>query len=121
MALEMLVQAVGITLLAPLLQGFIQWCKARLQNRRGPSPLQPYRNLFKLLAKDMAAGVTVGVLALPLAIAFAIASGCSPTAGIWTAIVAGFIINGFSAITSCFLIVSETISMNTKERKNCYL
>jgi SulP family sulfate permease len=46
-----------------------------------------------VLAKDMAAGVTVGVLALPLAIAFAIASGCSPTAGIWTAIVAGFIIS----------------------------
>ena len=45
------------------------------------------------LAKDAAAGVTVGVLALPLAIAFAIASGCSPTAGIWTAIVAGFIIS----------------------------
>ena len=47
----------------------------------------------ELLAKDMAAGVTVGVLALPLAIAFAIASGCSPVAGIWTAIVAGFIIS----------------------------
>lgn len=47
----------------------------------------------ELLAKDMAAGVTVGVLALPLAIAFSIASGCSPTAGIWTAIVAGFIIS----------------------------
>ena len=42
--------------------------------------------------KDLAAGVTVGVLALPLAMAFAIASGLSPTAGIWTAIVAGFII-----------------------------
>jgi len=41
--------------------------------------------------KDMAAGITVGVLALPLAMAFAIASGVSPTAGIWTAIVAGFI------------------------------
>ncbi len=41
--------------------------------------------------KDMAAGITVGVLALPLAMAFAIASGCSPTAGIWTAIVAGLI------------------------------
>ena len=41
--------------------------------------------------KDLAAGITVGVLALPLAMAFAIASGCSPTAGIWTAIVAGFI------------------------------
>lgn len=47
----------------------------------------------ELLAKDMAAGVTVGVLALPLAIAFAIASGCSPTAGIWTAIIAGLLIS----------------------------
>ncbi|PKO90509.1 MAG: sodium-independent anion transporter [Betaproteobacteria bacterium HGW-Betaproteobacteria-12] len=42
--------------------------------------------------KDLAAGITVGVLALPLAMAFAIASGLSPTAGIWTAIVAGLII-----------------------------
>lgn len=42
-------------------------------------------------AKDFAAGITVGVLALPLAMAFAIASGASPTAGIWTAIVAGLI------------------------------
>src|SRR5574343_944738 len=41
--------------------------------------------------KHLAAGITVGVLALPLAMAFAIASGCSPAAGIWTAIVAGFI------------------------------
>jgi len=43
------------------------------------------------LGQDIAAGITVGVLALPLAMAFAIASGCSPTAGIWTAIVAGLI------------------------------
>ncbi len=41
--------------------------------------------------QDLAAGITVGVLALPLAMAFAIASGCSPTAGIWTAIVAGLL------------------------------
>ncbi|MEN3372777.1 SulP family inorganic anion transporter [Dechloromonas sp. ZS-1] len=41
--------------------------------------------------KDLAAGITVGVLALPLAMAFAIASGCSPSAGIWTAIIAGLI------------------------------
>ncbi len=41
---------------------------------------------------DLSAGITVGVLALPLAMAFAIASGMSPTAGIWTAIVAGFLI-----------------------------
>ena len=32
--------------------------------------------------KDLASGITVGVLALPLAMAFAIASGCSPAAGI---------------------------------------
>ena len=51
--LKMVVQAVAILALAPLVQGFIQWCKARLQNRRGPAPWQPYRNLFKLLAKDM--------------------------------------------------------------------
>src|SRR5574343_671630 len=43
------------------------------------------------LGKDIASGITVGVLALPLAMAFAIASGCSPAAGISTAIVAGLI------------------------------
>lgn len=43
------------------------------------------------LGRDLSAGLTVGVLALPLAMAFAIASGMSPTAGIWTAIVAGFL------------------------------
>ncbi|MFN3987862.1 MAG: SulP family inorganic anion transporter [Rhodocyclaceae bacterium] len=41
---------------------------------------------------DLSAGITVGVLALPLAMAFAIASGLSPAAGIWTAIVAGFLV-----------------------------
>ncbi|TVO62754.1 SulP family inorganic anion transporter [Denitromonas ohlonensis] len=45
------------------------------------------------LAGDAGAGITVGVLALPLAMAFAIASGMSPTAGIWTAIVAGLLIS----------------------------
>ena len=42
---------------------------------------------------DVTAGVTVGVIALPLAIAFAIASGAKPEAGIFTAIIAGFIIS----------------------------
>lgn len=45
------------------------------------------------LTGDIAAGITVGVLALPLAMAFAIASGMSPAAGIWTAIVAGFLVS----------------------------
>lgn len=42
---------------------------------------------------DSIAGVIVGIVALPLAIAFAIASGVSPDRGLWTAIVAGFIIS----------------------------
>ncbi len=45
--------------------------------------------------KDLASGITVGVLALPLAMAFAIASGCYPTAGIWTGIVAGLLTSLF--------------------------
>lgn len=44
-------------------------------------------------ADDAIAGVIVGVVALPLAIAFAIASGVTPDRGLWTAIVAGFIIS----------------------------
>jgi len=42
---------------------------------------------------DITAGITVGIIALPLAIAFAIASGAKPEAGIFTAIIAGFIIS----------------------------
>ncbi len=44
------------------------------------------------LRADAAAGVTVGVVALPLAMAFAIASGVKPEQGIFTAIIAGFLI-----------------------------
>jgi SulP family sulfate permease len=42
---------------------------------------------------DLTAGVIVGIVALPLAIAFAIASGVTPGRGLWTAIVAGFLIS----------------------------
>jgi SulP family sulfate permease len=41
---------------------------------------------------DVSAGVIVGIVALPLAIAFAIASGVTPVRGLWTAIIAGAII-----------------------------
>ena len=44
-------------------------------------------------ASDLTAGVIVGIVALPLAIAFAIASGVSPERGLITAIVAGFLIS----------------------------
>lgn len=43
--------------------------------------------------QDMVAGVTVGLVALPMAMAFAIASGVTPEAGLYTAVVAGFLIS----------------------------
>lgn len=45
--------------------------------------------------RDVMAGVIVGIVALPLAIAFAIASGVSPEKGLFTAVIAGFIISAF--------------------------
>jgi SulP family sulfate permease len=44
---------------------------------------------------DLGAGITVGVVALPLAIGFAIASGVTPGQGLWTAIIAGLLISVF--------------------------
>ena len=51
-------------------------------------------------AKDAIAGIIVGIVALPLSIAFAIASGCSPETGLYTAIIAGFCIAAFGG-TRC--------------------
>ncbi|HTC43218.1 MAG TPA: solute carrier family 23 protein [Candidatus Acidoferrales bacterium] len=48
---------------------------------------------FDKFIADLIAGVTVGLVALPLAMAFAIASGVSPQAGIYCAIVTGFLIS----------------------------
>ncbi len=45
------------------------------------------------LLKDVGAGLAVGVVALPLAMAFAIASGLKPETGLFTAIIAGFLIS----------------------------
>jgi len=51
------------------------------------------RYTFPTFRKDVVAGVTVGVVALPLAMAFAIASGVGPEKGLITAIIAGFLIS----------------------------
>lgn len=59
-----------------------------------PRLLQDLRDYSsERLFKDMGAGATVGIVALPLAMAFAIASGLKPEAGLWTAIIAGFLIS----------------------------
>lgn len=48
-----------------------------------------------MLTRDISAGFTVGMVALPLAMAFGIASGVPPEAGLYTAIIAGFLISLF--------------------------
>ena len=54
----------------------------------------------KKFLQDFIAGIIVGIVALPLSIAFAIASGCSPETGLYTAIIAGFCISAFGG-TRC--------------------
>lgn len=54
----------------------------------------------KQFVTDLIAGIIVGIVALPLSIAFAIASGCSPETGLYTAIIAGFCIAAFGG-TRC--------------------
>ena len=69
---------------------------------RLPVSLAPFRpRIFSALQgyqrdrffADLGAGITVGIVALPLAMAFAIASGLKPEAGLWTAIIAGLLIS----------------------------
>ena len=48
---------------------------------------------LKFFSADVIAGLTVGLVALPLAMAFGIASGVTPQAGLYTAVVAGFLIS----------------------------
>src|ERR1700729_2700464 len=49
----------------------------------------------KHMANNVLAGLVVGIVALPLAMAFAIASGARPEQGLYTAIVAGFLVSVF--------------------------
>ncbi len=62
-----------------------------------PKLFSTFKNGYdkQTLVQDLLAGVIVGIVALPLAIAFGIVSGATPEAGILTAIVAGFIISFF--------------------------
>ncbi|MBL0920018.1 MAG: STAS domain-containing protein [Hydrogenophaga sp.] len=67
----------------------------------GLPPLAPFRPRLMAdlrgydrgrFSRDVGAGVTVGIVALPLAMAFAIASGLPPEAGLWTAIIGGLLV-----------------------------
>jgi SulP family sulfate permease len=76
--------------------------RAPSPGRRLPIDLAPFRPCAvdalrgydrAAFARDLGAGLTVGVVALPLAMAFAIASGVKPEQGLITAIVAGFLVS----------------------------
>ncbi len=73
----------------------------RLRHALGNVPLEPFHPASfdlihhyngHMLARDISAGLTVGMVAMPLAMAFAIASGVTPEAGLYTSIIAGLLI-----------------------------
>ena len=65
-----------------------------LSNPNLPKSIQALRSYStQAFLHDLLAGVTVGLVALPLAMAFGIASGVTPQAGLYTAVVAGFLIS----------------------------
>lgn len=68
---------------------------------------------------NILAGLVVGVVALPLAMAFAIASGVTPQAGIYTAIIAGIFVSLFGGSqvqiagpTGAFIVLLSSIVVN---------
>jgi len=66
-----------------------------------PRSVQCLRNYnARTFVADLIAGITVGLVALPLAMAFAIASGVPPQAGLYTAIIAGFLISALGGSTT---------------------
>lgn len=83
-----------------------------------PALLQTIRQGYtpKGLLRDIGAGITVGIVALPLAMAFAIASGTTPDRGIFTAIVAGFLISALGGSrfqiggpTGAFVVIVSSV------------
>ena len=82
-----------------------------------PKSVESFRRYKRSdLSADITSGITVGLVALPLAMAFGISSGVTPEAGIYTAIVAGFLISAFGGSrcqiggpTGAFVVVIAAI------------
>ncbi len=108
-----LLQALLYAALAPLLAGWVRKVKARLQNRRGAPLLQPYRDLYKLFAKEARMAHTASLLfrAAPYIVFIAIwlAASAIPllTTGLPTAAIADVIvIAGLLALARFFLALA---------------
>lgn len=86
-------------------------------NRWLPKSVETLKNYsLKDFSSDITAGITVGLVALPLAMAFGIASGVTPQAGIYTAVIAGFLISALGGSktqiggpTGAFVVVIAAI------------
>lgn len=85
-----------------------------MPTRIEPKLITAFRESYtrKQFTSDLIAGVIVGIVALPLAIAFAIASGVKPEQGLYTAVVAGFVIGALggtraqiSGPTGAFIVI----------------
>jgi sulfate permease, SulP family len=87
------------------------------KNRWIPKSIEALKNYNRSdLAADLTAGITVGLVALPLAMAFGISSGVTPQAGIYTAVIAGFLISALGGSrtqiggpTGAFVVVIAAI------------
>jgi formate hydrogenlyase subunit 4 len=108
-----LLQALLYAALAPLLAGWIRKIKAKLQNRRGASLLQPYRELYKLFAKEARMAHTASALfrAAPYIVFVAtwLAASAVPliSAGLPTAAIADVIVMaGLLALARFFLALA---------------
>lgn len=67
-----------------------------IQSRFKPKLFTTFQDYsWQAFSRDFIAGIVVGIIALPLSIAFGVSSGVSPEQGLMTAIVAGFIISAF--------------------------
>src|SRR4051812_48815639 len=92
-----------------------------MSNRLLPYSVHALRRYsVQIFTKDLLAGITVGLVALPLAMAFAISSGAPPEVGIYTAIATGFLISllAGSAVqiggpTGAFVVVVSGSSPDT--------
>jgi sulfate permease, SulP family len=85
-----------------------------LRGAFSPKIVQVFKSGYtrQMFVKDLFAGLTVGVVALPLALAFAIGAGATPAQGLYTAMIAGFVIALFggcryqvSGPTGAFVVV----------------
>ncbi|MHB8790807.1 MAG: respiratory chain complex I subunit 1 family protein [Desulfobulbaceae bacterium] len=108
-----IIQTLLFVLAAPLMTGWVKWLKCRLQNRKGPAPWQPYRDLVKLFRKEVVLAETASpVFRVAPYVVFsvtALAGSVVPllTVGLPTSAIADVIVLiGFFALARFFLALA---------------